>query len=284
MTYLSETLFILLTLLLVVVIVALFVTLWVITKRTTKVGGENSQKSKEGMQTIELFTREIRSLKEQLAIQERLATLGEVSAGIAHELRNPLTVIAGNTRLLLKETKEPEQSELLQGILKEIEEINRIIEELLKFTHDSKIEHKEIDLCNLIRTVQASFAENDRIVFDQTEDFRLWGDEQLLKQAIKNLIKNGLEAGGTVWVSITPFEKDGRQWLDIKVTDNGKGLSEEELKKIFQPFYSTKQDGLGMGLPLVQKIALQHGGTLKVKTELAKGSEFTLSLPLKSDG
>lgn len=279
MTYPSESIFILLTVLLAVFFAAVILLLRMLRKKAFTYGRHEDRNPTETLRSFGVFAREIKSLREQLAIQERLATLGEVSAGIAHELRNPMAVIAGNARLLLKDIGDLEQRELLEGIIREVSEINSIIEELLKFAHNSQIAMGAIELVKLITGIVDSLPERDRVTFDEKGPVMISGDEQLLRQAIKNLINNALESGAsTVWIKI---EKEGAERIDVQVGDNGKGMTEEEINRIFQPFYSTKETGVGMGLTLVQKIALEHGGSVNVESKRGVGSLFTLSLPMR---
>ncbi|MBF0329804.1 MAG: hypothetical protein HQL10_11650 [Nitrospirae bacterium] len=240
---------------------------------------DDSPKMNTVMSAFGVLGEEIKSLKTQLAVKERLAALGEVSAGIAHELRNPMGVIAGYARILLKEVPEGSQKSAVQGILNEIEEMNKVIEELLKFTKSDSLEKISLDITKLVHELVENIndrAENIRIV--ASESFYIRGDETLLKQAIKNLILNGLESGGDVQIELVD-EKPVRNGVMMTVSDNGKGIPETELSKIFMPFYTTKEKGLGIGLALVHKIITAHGGTIQVESSEGKGSVFKCFLP-----
>lgn len=221
--------------------------------------------------------KEISSLKEQLVIKERLAALGEISAGIAHELRNPMGVIAGYAKLLLKSIDEKDgyKRDLIAGILKEIEEMNSFIEELLKFSRSEPIKKTDSDLTKVISNILETLEGSDRIIFSIKEPISIKADEILLKKALENLIKNGLEAGDKVWIEIK--EKD--KGVDIIIKDNGRGIPEEDQKRIFMPFFSTKEKGFGIGLALAQKIIMGHGGNIKVESQIGEGSTFKVFLP-----
>lgn len=234
---------------------------------------------------------EIKSLKEQLMVRERLAALGEVSAGIAHEFRNPMGVIAGYAKLLLNSLEHNDKRrELATGILKEIGEMNSIMEEMLKFSKSEPVKKADINLTKSIEDVIQGMGENtDKIDFDLAADILIKGDEILLKQAFKNLIRNALDAGDKVWIEVKRGawgverqelgRESQRDGVYITVRDNGKGIAAEDLKKIFMPFYTTKQGGVGIGLALVQKIVTEHGGNISVKSMEGKGSTFKLFLP-----
>lgn len=244
-------------------------------KKKTISNLENKEKDRD-IHYIDVFAKEIKSLQEQLSIQERLAVLGEVSAGIAHELRNPLAVISINAKLLYKYEDNPEVRELSHGIIKEIEEINKIINELVKFAQDSNIQKQYFNITSMIRDIIAVLPFKDKIEFDCVEPIEVFGDEQLLRQAIKNLLKNANEVGDKIWISADYIFVDGARSVLIVVKDNGQGIDDSEINKIFQPFYSTKKEGLGIGLTLVQKIALQHNGFVRVESQKGKGSTFKM--------
>jgi two-component system sensor histidine kinase HydH len=236
---------------------------------------------------------EIKSLKEQLMVRERLAALGEVSAGIAHEFRNPMGVIAGYAKLLLNSLEHNDKRrEFAAGILKEIGDMNSIMEEMLKFSKSEPIKKAAINLSKSIEDVIQGMGENaDKIEFISHSNILIKGDETLLKQTFKNLIKNALDAGDKVWIEIKrgawsveqqalsrESQKDG---VYITVRDNGNGIAEEDLKKIFMPFYTTKQGGSGIGLALVQKIVMGHGGNITVESKEGEGSTFRIFLPME---
>lgn len=220
---------------------------------------------------------EIKSLKEQLIIKERLAALGEISAGIAHELRNPMGVIAGYVRLLLKgiDEQDTQKKELLTGILKEIGEMNSFIDELLKFSLSEPIKKIDNNLVEIIRDVLKTMEGSERVIFSATEPIFLKADEVLLKKALRNLIQNGLEAGEKVLIETTML--DGG--INIAIKDNGKGIASEDLDKIFLPFFTKKEKGFGIGLALAQKIIMGHGGNISIESKIGEGSTFNIFLP-----
>ncbi|MFZ5996069.1 MAG: sensor histidine kinase [Nitrospirota bacterium] len=224
---------------------------------------------------------EIQSLKDQLVIKERLAALGEISAGIAHEFRNPLGVIAGYAKLLLKELEaDDKRREVVQAILNEVQELNGIMEELLKFSRSEPLNNERLNLQELVKDTIASMPEGKgNIHISPSSEVVIRGDATLLRQAIKNLLYNALEAGDHVVVAIEKEPSPADNIIAIAVQDNGKGIPEEELTKVFLPFYTTKRGGTGIGLALVQKIAMAHGGSVSVESREGKGSTFRLLLP-----
>src|SRR5208337_32344 len=225
---------------------------------------------------------EISSLKEQLIIKERLAALGEVAAGIAHEFRNPMGVIAGYAKLLLKGLEgSDDKKEIVQAILNEIEEMNRVMEELLKFSKSEPINRIDIDLVSFITdTVKSMGQTASEIKISPCGPVSIKGDKTLLRQALKNLLQNAVHAGDKIRIDVEQTDLSGRKGVSIAVKDNGKGIPETDFNKIFMPFYTTKSRGAGIGLALVQKIALAHGGSVSVNSKEGKGSTFRLFLPV----
>ncbi len=223
---------------------------------------------------------ELKSLREQLIVKERLATIGEVSAGIAHEFRNPMSVIMGYAMLLMKSLDEGDnRRELVQSIINEIDGMNRVMDELLKFSKSEPIRKSDVDVAKILsEAAKESIRPND-IIFDSTSSFTIKADGTLLKQAVKNLLNNALYAGEKTQLIVKEGQFSGRKGVFIEVADNGKGISDEDIKKIFMPFYSTKQDGLGIGLSLVQKIAMAHGGNVEAASIEGRGSTFRIFLP-----
>jgi len=226
---------------------------------------------------------EINSLKEQLIMKERLAALGEVAAGIAHEFRNPMGVIAGYAKLLLKGMEDADaRKEIVQAILNEIEGMDRVMEELLKFSKSEPIGSMEIDLVSFITDIVKSMGQTaSQIKVSPCGPVSISGDKTLLRQALKNLLQNAVHAGDKIRIDIEKTDLSGRKGVSIAVKDNGKGIPETDFNKIFMPFYTTKSSGTGIGLALVQKIALAHGGSVSVNSKEGKGSTFRLVLPIE---
>lgn len=235
---------------------------------------------------------EIKSLREQLIMKERFAALGEVAAGIAHEFRNPMGVIAGYARLLLKGFDELDnRKNIVRAILGEIEEMNSVMEELLKFSKSEPLNKADIDLAGLVEDIVKNMSETTPgIRFASFEPVFIKGDRTLIRQAIKNLLHNAADAGDDIRIDIekvdlsaeaAPDGNTGVNGVSIAVRDNGKGIPETDFNKIFMPFYTTKSGGSGIGLALVQKIALAHGGSVSVDSTEGKGSTFRLLLPVR---
>jgi two-component system sensor histidine kinase AtoS len=224
---------------------------------------------------------EVKLLQEQMELRRRLTALGEMSAGIAHELRNPMAVIAGYVNLLSKKTG-PESQTIIGDITNEINGMNRIIGDLLTFARPASLNRIPVNLRELIDAcmtsiLQATGAEGRIVTSVKVNDIELPLDEVLMRQAFSNLFQNAIEAmpeGGTITVEA----RDGKN-IAVSVTDTGTGIPRDALKRLFLPFFTTKDKGVGLGLALVHKIVLSHGGTIEVKSKEDSGTTFTVMLP-----
>lgn len=230
--------------------------------------------------TFDTLGNEIKSLRSQLVIKERMAALGEFSAAVAHEFRNPMAVIAGYAKLLNKNLPDSDPNKNISfSILKEIEQMNMVMEELLRFSKSEPLSKSEISINGLISGLIASLdSAGNRIIFTPENKVVVSADEVLLRQALRNLIQNGLDSGEKIWVDIKDINKKSDN-IFITVTDNGQGIPADKLDAVFMPFYTTKEKGLGIGLAFVQKVAIAHGGSVTAENIEGKGASFILSLP-----
>jgi PAS domain S-box-containing protein len=225
---------------------------------------------------------EVKRLQEQVELRERLTALGEMSAGIAHELRNPMAVIAGYLALVSKKAAAPEQK-IIRDVVTEINGMNRIIDDLLTFARPASLNRVRLNIRELIEGCVANVLQakggdaRTRAVLD-LPDIEVSLDEVLMRQALTNLVQNAVEAmpeGGTLTVQ---GMSTGRE-LSLAITDTGSGIPRDKLKKIFLPFFTTKDTGVGLGLALVHKIVLSHGGRIDVQSSEGRGTTFTVILP-----
>ncbi len=224
---------------------------------------------------------EVKRLQEQMELRERLTALGEMSTGIAHELRNPMAVISGYLNLLSKKTDAATQA-VIRDITKEINGMNRIIGDLLTFARPAALNRVRVNVKDLIEgcvaaVLQAKEAGTRITTQLNLDDADAPLDEGLMRQAVSNLIQNAVEAmpdGGAIVV-----EAQGNGDLKIVVRDTGMGIPRDRLKKIFLPFFTTKDQGVGLGLALVHKIVLSHGGRIEADSVEGKGTTFTMILP-----
>ena len=244
-------------------------------------------RDKEGKQTgiIFVFTdlTEIKMLREQGELRKRLAMLGEMSGGIAHELRNSMGTIMGYAKMLSNKfsNDDPSQEEI-STIISEINAMDLIIKELLNYGKTITPSLSSVDLGGLLRkTVDAVLGKfkdlNVAVDLSLPDLPQVYIDEVLMRQALQNIIQNGVEAmtnGGRLRIGVRSI--DG---VEIIISDTGVGIPRDRLDKIFLPFYTTKPRGTGMGLALVHKIILSHGGNIEVDSTAGKGTTFRIYLP-----
>ena len=224
---------------------------------------------------------EISRLSHQLRMQQSLASLGEMSAGIAHEFKNSLATISGYAQMLAADTQGPAQ-EFAGRIESEIGALSRIVTEFLQFARPREIKRQRMDLEALLNEcAQASGIELRLQLADDARELN--GDPTALRQAFCNLLRNSAEAsgGGPARVEAHAGCEDGH--LRLILRDHGCGIPAEQLAKIFIPFYPTKAGGTGLGLALVQRIIAQHGGAISASSD-GTGTVFTLSFPQPKEG
>lgn len=230
----------------------------------------------------------VKRLQKELREKENLALIGEVVSSVAHSLSNPLNIISGNADYLLLSKKEgDEEFEELQAIISEATRITKSIRHLLNFSRPMKTTKSSHDLNELLRKISGDvkhFAANKDIKIKKVFDKKLpqiQFDEAQMEEALANIITNGVQAIQTDGeITITTAKKDSE--AVITISDNGQGISKENIEKIFKPFYSTKEygKGTGLGLPISKRVITEHGGNISVRSAPGKGTVFTISLPL----
>ena len=224
--------------------------------------------------------------EEQLRRADRLSALGELSAGVAHEIRNPLGSIRGAAEIL-KDDYHPDDPkfEFVQILLKETERLNRIVQEFLGFARPKPPELGEADINEVLGSVLTLTAQASRkagVTVEKRLDSAIGTrrlDAGLLTQAFLNLVLNAVQAmprGGTLGVSSA---LRGRS-IEVRISDTGTGIAGEDRKRLFNPFFTTKQDGTGLGLAITARIIRNHGGEIDVASEVGKGTTFTVRIPI----
>lgn len=220
---------------------------------------------------------------EQLLLKkEKLSVIGELAAGIAHEIRNPLTSIKGFLQMM-KETKQVDER-FVQIMLDEIERVNQIVTQLLVLAKPQMKAYKPLHLNDVIDYVIELFTyeailQNVQIKYGPRTTAIVYGDKNELIQVVVNVVKNALEAmpkGGVL--TIATGDEDDRVHLVIE--DTGKGIEQERLKHIGEPFYTLKEKGMGLGLTTSMKIVHEHKGTMHIESKVGKGTKVHIVLPL----
>jgi PAS domain S-box-containing protein len=256
-----------------------------------------------------LFTDEtqLRKLQSQIKVSEKMATIGELAAGIAHEIRNPLGAMKGFSEILQKKlSKNPEAKEMVEDIASEIEILNKIVTNFLVFAKPTTVDSQRTNLSEAIEGVlplieNEAQKKNIQLVFDQKKDVYLRLDVEQFRRALLNLALNAIQASPAKeevrievngfsrpelivylnqsgFSSLKPVETEG-SWAMIRVLDRGPGIQRENFKKLFTPFFTTKTEGFGLGLSITQKIVEALGGLITVGNRPEGGAVFLIVLP-----
>lgn len=236
---------------------------------------------------------ELSELQQQIRLRENLAALGEMSAGIAHEFKNALATISGHAQLIRAEAAPgSEAADSAAKILAQTEFLAGMVSEFLRFARPMDVSPETVEMQQLLSTLLDECSRQfPGTSFSAEGAFPpIEGDEPLLRQAFSNLIRNAAEAppssspeagSDAVKVVVTgqPLEHAGRPGLQLSVTDTGPGIARDDLPRLFLPFFTTKPNGTGLGLALVQKIVVHHGGTVTARNRPEGGAEFIVWLP-----
>ncbi len=239
-------------------------------------------------------------MERELRRSERLAAVGELSASMAHEIRNPLAAISGSIQMLQGEGgRRPEQSQrLMEIVLRETDRLNRLLTEFLEYARPGPLRRESLLLEEAVAEVLAIYegSRSDAPAVDVSIEpgLQLDADPGLLRQLLWNLLLNAAQAmpqGGRIGIeahaSQTPQEGPGGSrnggleagWIELGVHDGGPGIPAETLDRIFDPFFTTKPGGTGLGLATVHRIVEEHGGSIRVQSAAGKGTSFHVRLP-----
>lgn len=249
--------------------------------------------------TLEESNQKLQQAQADVRRAERLAALGQLSAGLAHEIRNPLGIIKGSAEMLSQklETAQPVASELAGFISTEVNRLNGLVSRFLDFARPSHLALSSVNLPAIVeRALESAHSRypnaNVVVVRRFAENLpQVLADEQLCEQVFVNLILNAYEAmgaqeengtqkcGGTLTVSIAPEWHHGISGVATKVEDSGPGIAEEIREQVFNPFVTSKKTGVGLGLSIVAKIVDDHGGSIQLKSKQGQGACFWVFLP-----
>lgn len=242
---------------------------------------------------LEEVHQELKEAQTFLVHQEKMAALGELSTTFAHEIRNPLVSIGGFARRLDRAFPvEAQEKRYTQTIVKEVGRLENILNHILTYTDEEAVALKELDLREVMEeslSMLAGILEKGGIQLakefgDHLPHVR--GDYYQLKQAFFNLISNACESmngHGRLSIRIHPFDRNGSSFVRVEVEDTGKGIDPEALHHIFNPFYTTKDNRLGLGLPIIHRVVTTHQGQIEVNNHPGKGVTFILTFPAKEE-
>jgi PAS domain S-box-containing protein len=247
---------------------------------------------------IEQRARAIRDDLARVAQEDRLASIGRLVASVCHEINNPISSIVTFNKLILsyiQEDKLPPDglnafTQYLELSVKEALRCGEIVKNLLTFARQKTISAANVDLIEMAKTIvmltahQLKMADVECEVQLPEPPFMAWGDYALIQQCLMNLVFNAMESmpdGGTMTISGGQYTSGDKVWLSL--ADTGLGIDEHHLPRIFEPFYSTKGDGkgVGLGLSMVYGIIREHNGNIEVDSEPGKGTVFKITLPIK---
>ncbi len=247
------------------------------------------QKAAETLEGSYLKLREqadqIIEIEEQLRRADRLSALGELSAGMAHEIRNPLGSIKGTAEILRDGVAADDPKlEFAEILIREVDRLNGVLEDFLRFARPTPVEHGQFLLGEVVNDIldltrQQAAHNQVEIVVALDDDIDIPGQGEQIKQVLLNLVLNALQAmpsGGVLKVSSTNLEHK----IDIQVSDNGPGIALEDRERIFNPFVTTRDSGTGLGLAITQRIVQGHGGHIVLYSIPGQGASFTICLPL----
>jgi two-component system sensor histidine kinase PilS (NtrC family) len=231
----------------------------------------------------------------ELAVQrsERLAGIGRLAAGIAHEIRNPLASISGSVEILKSlPGAGPETRQLVDIAVREVDRLDRLISDLLDYARPRTEERQRLDLGEVVTEISKAFEAERRdrdvgVLVQAEPSVEIEGASGQIRQVLWNLIRNATDAmpsGGTIRITAAREElTGGRREALLSVADDGVGIPKDDLDRIFEPFFSTKESGTGLGLATVARIVEDHRGTVDIHSEPGKGTTFTLRFPV-ADG
>jgi signal transduction histidine kinase len=241
---------------------------------------------KEKIEELSKAYNELKENRDKLLRYERLSAIGEMSAKVAHDIRNPLTIIGGFTRRIMKKnSNDPINSNYLSIIVKEIDRLEKILNDILSYAKIQEPQFVKTDLNRIIKTICEIFI----IEMEQKNVFLLnnsnpdlpfvLADPGQIERVLINIIENAIEAmptGGQI--EINTFSENG--WANIEIADSGKGISDDDMDKLFAPFFSKKPSGCGLGLTVSSQIIKNHGGNIGVRKREPNGTVFFITLPI----
>jgi PAS domain S-box-containing protein len=222
-------------------------------------------------------------LRHRLQTQENLVALGEMAAGIAHELKNSLSTISGYGQMLLGNARPGAEQKRATALVQEVEEMARVISDFLEYARPLQLERAVVALDRLIEEILEASRDKHPGVSFRTSLFpaAIRGEEYLLKKVLQNLLLNALQAMDQSMEKQVDVRMEAltRQAVRLQITDTGRGMDEKTLARIFTPFFTTRPEGTGMGLAVVQKIVSLHDGTVRVYSEPGHGTTVEIDLP-----
>ncbi len=238
----------------------------------------------------------IKEMEHKIERNKRLAFVGEMAAGLAHEIRNPLASISGPIQMLSKDIRQDETDrKLMQIILRGKDRLDGFVKDFLLLARPKQSERRDINVEVIIDDVLESFRfspewrEDIEVIRSLCDQTSLYGNKTEIRQVIWNLILNAVQAmpeGGRLKIETREAFNDKKEYLEIQISDTGCGIEEESQDRVFEPFYTTKENGTGLGLAIVNRIVENHMGKIRIESKPGEGTDCIVSLPQEeaSDG
>ncbi len=236
---------------------------------------------------------EVTRLREQVALKRNLESLGEMSAGLAHEFKNAMAALHGYAQFLQSIDHDDQGKAAADALLQEVRNLSEMITAFLNFARPQPLQLEDVDLAELIQECARELGplfESSRVKLviaesSSAQRIEMQADLRMLRQALLNLLRNAAEAipddqaDRRVTVRSSIESQQGKQWVTISIQDTGDGIAESDLQNIFIPFFTTKSGGHGIGLALAHRVISEHGGTLTVANASEGGAKFTIQIP-----
>jgi signal transduction histidine kinase len=233
---------------------------------------------------VEQRTKELKESQERLIKSERMAAIGQLATMVGHDIRNPLTGIQNAAYFLkmkMEASKDEKVKKMFEVIDKEVNHASNIVRDLLDYSRVRKPELKKLDLASSIQDAlaQVKFSENITLTTKFREAPTIEADPEQLRRIFQNIALNGAQAmpnGG----ELTVLTRKNGDFVEVVFTDTGGGIPEENMSKLFAPLFTTKTEGVGLGLAICKNLVEGHNGRLEVNSKVGEGSTFTIKLPI----
>jgi hypothetical protein len=230
---------------------------------------------------------------QQMERADRLASVGEMSAGIAHEIKNPLAGIKGAITVLADDFAEDDpRREVIHKVLEQISRLDKAATDLLFFGRPGKPSPDYVDTNELLKKTMFFVSQHPEARnVHQTKEFTrnlppVWVDGKQLQQVFFNIILNAIQAmkdGGELLLQTDLVEKPGSHFVQVMISDSGPGIKPEDFEKIFAPFFTTKTQGTGLGLAICRQLVEQQGGTVEISSQVGEGTQVVIVLPVSNE-
>lgn len=236
---------------------------------------------------------EVTELREQVALKRNLESLGEMSAGLAHEFKNAIATLHGYVQLLQNLAMDERGQMAASSLLNEIRNLSEMVNSFLNFARPQPLQMEDVSLSEVLHECVAELKtlydeRRVQLIVEETAGLpEVRADERMLRQAVLNLLRNAAEAVSEdkterrVWLrALREMDREGHDWVVIEIEDSGEGIPQSDLQRIFIPFFTTKEKGHGIGLALAHRVITEHGGTLTAANGSGGGATFKAKLPV----